>query len=408
MCSPRPFQVMVKPIGPVCNLNCDYCFYLAKTELFSESRDFRLTDEILELFIQEYIQSQPGPEVAFVWQGGEPTLMGVDFFRRAIELQNRYLPPGWKATNALQTNGTLIDQQWAQFFQDAGFLIGLSLDGLQKFHDLYRRDRQGDPTWEQVVRGLRLLQEYQVQTNILCVVNRENASEPLATYQALRELGADYIQFIPLVELTTGELSAKSVSGPAYGRFLTHVFNYWLEHDLGSVFVQIFEEALSRLAGFPPSMCVFVPHCGRQLIMEHNGDFYSCDHYVEPKFRLGNIMENSLTDMVESEAQRAFGLAKGDLADECRICPVLNLCQGECPKNRHHGLNVLCAGYHQFFLYVQPFLNEIIKTLRQGNLAMQAQVRLDSLLENTWSAGRNDSCPCGSGLKYKKCCLGIR
>ena len=173
MCSPRPFQVMVKPIGPVCNLNCDYCFYLAKTELFSESRDFRLTDEILELFIQEYIQSQPGPEVAFVWQGGEPTLMGVDFFRRAIELQNRYLPPGWKATNALQTNGTLIDQQWAQFFQDAGFLIGLSLDGLQKFHDLYRRDRQGDPTWEQVVRGLRLLQEYQVQTNILCVVNRD-------------------------------------------------------------------------------------------------------------------------------------------------------------------------------------------------------------------------------------------
>ncbi len=399
---------MVKPIGPLCNLDCDYCFYLAKSKLFQETTDFRISDQILERFVENYITSQPGPEVAFAWQGGEPSLMGVEFFRRVVEMQKKFLPPGWRATNALQTNGTLLTEEWARFLKQENFLVGLSLDGPAIFHDIYRRDRQGGTTWDQVVRGLKLLQKYQVETNVLCVVNSKNAAQPLATYRALRDLDIDFLQFIPLVErLEDGKLSERSVTGLAYGRFLIAVFNQWLKCDLGSVFVQIFEETLSTLAGLPPTMCTFLPQCGRQLVMEHNGDLYSCDHYVDPQYRLGNIMETPLAELVNSRQQIQFGQAKADLNDQCLACPVLTLCQGGCPKNRHNGLNALCDGYLQFFSYVQPFVKEILNTLQKGEQAIVAREHLIKLLTSTWGVHRNDACPCGSGLKFKKCCAGI-
>ena len=400
-----PFHVMVKPIGPICNLQCDYCFYLHKSELYSQTSNFRMKDEVLEHFIQSYIQSQPGPEVSFVWQGGEPTLMGLDFFRKVVELQKRYIPPNWRYTNGIQTNGTLIDEEWARFFKDEQFLVGLSLDGPQPIHDLYRKDQQGQGTWQQVVDAFHLLQRYGVDVNILCVVNKENASQPLTTYEFMKELGVQYLQFIPLVEREVhGRISEKSVTGPLYGTFLINIFNQWILKDIGQVFIQIFEEALTIMAGLPAGLCVFRPECGRQLIMEHNGDIYSCDHYVLPENRLGNIMENSLESMVNSSFQRRFGKQKLELSQECSVCPVLTVCRGECPKNRIDGLNWLCSGYKQFFSYAEPFLAVILQALKQGLTAKQAQSTLIKMLDTTWDVKRNDSCPCLSGLKYKKCC----
>ncbi|HHT72238.1 MAG TPA: anaerobic sulfatase maturase [Firmicutes bacterium] len=401
---------MVKPIGPICNLHCEYCFYLHKKDFFPDSAHFQMSDIVLERFIKEYIHSQPGPVVPFAWQGGEPTLMGLDFFRKVVRLQKEYIPEGWHYTNSLQTNGTLIDHEWARFLKEEGFLVGISLDGPEPVHDMYRKDRSGLGTWGRVVEGFRTLQRYGVSVNVLCVVNRENGARPKELYQFLKELGAEYVQFIPLVEwLENGEVSHRSLTGPLYGKFLIEIFNEWVQADLGQVFVQIFETVLSVAAGLPGGLCVFLPECGRQLVMEHNGDLYGCDHFVAPEYRLGNILEAPLLDLVNSKAQLEFGREKASLPAECLECPVVSLCNGGCPKNRHRGeeglgLNWLCAGYKQFFIYVAPFARVILHTLQQGKTAEQAMAALTKLLRETWDVSRNDPCPCRSGLKYKKCC----
>lgn len=406
----RPFNIMAKPVGPSCNLSCDYCFYLHKAELYGGTGSFRMDDAVLERFIKTYIMSQPGPEVPFVWQGGEPTLRGLEFFQTAVELQKRHIPAGRRFTNAIQTNGTLLNRAWAEFFRQEQFLVGLSLDGPQNFHDQYRKDSAGRGTWTRVLGAFSLLREYNVDVNILCVVSRVNAEYPKQMYRFFRELGAEYVQFIPLVEKgEQGAVSARSVTGSLYGSFLVTVFNEWVQDGLGDVFVQDFEEALRGVAGMGSGLCVLSEECGNQLILEHNGDLYSCDHFVSRDYFLGNIMSSDLSSMLNSDVQQAFRRKKTELPAACLECSVRNLCHGGCPKNRLEtengtGLNWLCEGRKQFFTYVRPFMEILAAALKQGQFAVHAQKQLGELLKATWDVSRNDPCPCGSGVKYKKCC----
>jgi len=410
-----PFHVMVKPRGPICNLDCAYCYYLHKENLYPAGEDFHISDACLETFIRDYIASQPGPEVVLSWQGGEPTLIGLDFFKRSIELQRKYLPAGWTCTHSLQTNATLLNDEWCRFFKQHHFLIGVSVDGPETIHDHYRRDKGGNSTHAGVMEGIRLLQKHQVDFNILCVVNNVNAEHPLDVYRFFKDLGATWIQFIPIVEREGDGVSNRSVSPAAFGRFLTTIFAEWVRHDIGRIFVQMFEEAVAVWAGYPASLCVYKNTCGRALVLEHNGDLYSCDHFVDPPYRLGNIMERNLAEMVDSEQQRRFGRDKHDkLPRYCRQCDYLFICQGACPKDRisrtpsgEPGLNYLCEGYKSFFRYADPYLQRIAQHIRNRR---PAALLMDELRRETAQAmadaGRNDPCPCGSGLKYKKCCMG--
>lgn len=408
---------MVKPAGPNCNLACEYCFYLDKDELYPETTRFHMDEGLLEKFIQRYIDCQPGPVVPFAWQGGEPTLMGLDFFKKVVELQARHLPHGWRAENAIQTNGTLLTEEWCEFLKEKGFLVGVSLDGPPELHDVYRCTKQGGPTAELVLRGLRLLQSHDVEYNILCVVNNVNAKHPQAVYGFFKDLGVQHVQFIPLVEhLGDGKVTQRTVSGRDYGRFLTVVFNEWASCDLGRVFVQLFEECVSVWVGYGAHLCLFAETCGRAMILEHNGDVYACDHFVFPEHKLGNMNEQTLYQLVESPQQRQFGLDKHNkLPDICRQCPVQFMCNGGCPKNRflttatgETGLNYLCSGYKQFFTYVDPFMEDFAALFRQHAPSYAMAARARSRLEELWQGvGRNDPCPCGSGLKYKKCCQGF-
>lgn len=411
-----PFHVMTKPIGPVCNLDCAYCYYLRKDALFAAGEDFRMSAEVLEGFVHDYIAAHPGPHVDFAWQGGEPTLMGLDFFRRAVALQKRYLPGGWTCANALQTNGTLLDEDWGTFLREEGFLVGISMDGPAELHDVYRLDKRGRPTHAAVLRGLRLLQRLGVEHNVLCTVHRGNACHPLEVYRFFREAGVTWLQFIPIVE-RSGEagVSERSVDADQYGTFLCSIFDEWIRHDVGSVFVQIFEEAARVWAGMPASLCVLQETCGRGLVIEHNGDVYACDHFVAPEHRRGNVADGDLAAMVESPEQRAFGQAKRDaLPRVCRRCEVRFLCHGGCPKERfirsadgEPGLSYLCPGHRRFFRHAAPQLRLLADIWRQGRAPAEVmtQVALDDAAR--WRAvGRNDPCPCGSGLKFKRCCLG--
>ena len=288
--STMPFHVMAKPAGPACNLACEYCFYLGKSSLYPQTRSFQMEEAMLDEYIRQYIHYQPGPMVPFAWQGGEPTLMGLDFFRKVVELQNHYLPSGWRVENAFQTNGTLLTEEWCSFLKDNGFLVGISLDGPPWLHDTYRHTKQGDPTSPLVLQGLHLLQESGVEYNVLCVVNNVNARHPLAVYDFYRREGVEHMQFIPLVErLGEGAVTPRTVSARDYARFLIAIFNQWAAHDLGEIFIQIFEECLSVWAGYGAHLCVLAETCGRGLILEHNGDIYACDHFVFPEFRLGNL-----------------------------------------------------------------------------------------------------------------------
>ena len=409
-----PFHVMVKPAGPACNLACQYCFYLDKSSLYPESQAFRMDEATLEEFIRQYFQYQPGPVVPFAWQGGEPTLMGLEFFRKVVELQKHYLPPGWRVENALQTNGTLLTEEWCRFLRENGFLVGLSLDGPPELHDAYRHTKQGGPTSTAVLRGLHLLQDSGVEYNILCVVNDVNAQHPLEAYDFFREQGVQHIQFIPLVEhLGNGEVTTRSVPALDYGRFLTAVFNQWATYDLGRIFIQLFEECVSVWAGYGARLCVLAETCGRGLILEHNGDVYACDHFVFPEFRLGNLWEHPLDELVESTQQQNFGANKRDgLPSYCRRCTVRFICNGGCPKDRflltpqgQGGLNYLCAGYKQFFTYVAPFMEELAALFHQQEPPELMREAAAARVEALWRhVGRNEPCPCGSGKKYKKCC----
>lgn len=383
MTSPTPppaFHIMLKPRGAICNLGCQYCYFLSKERLYPKS-DFCMPDDLLEDFTRQYIQAQQVPEVTFAWQGGEPTLMGLDFFEQAVGFQRRYARPGQKIHNAIQTNGTTLTEEWCRFFKQHDFLVGLSLDGPRALHDAYRQDKGGQPTFERVIAGLALLKQHQVSTNALTTVHAANGDHPLAVYRFLRdEARLDYIQFIPIVERDneTGyqqgsRLTQRSVKAKQYGRFLTAVFDEWVRRDVGQVYVQIFDVALGAWLGQPGALCIFAPTCGTALAMEHNGDLYACDHFVEPNYLLGNIREQALLELVAGPKQVQFGQDKlAKLPKYCLDCEVRFACHGGCPKNRtlrspqgEPGLNYLCQGYKDFFQHIDEPMRIMAFLLRQ-------------------------------------------
>ena len=412
------FHVMTKPIGPICNLDCEYCFYLEKEELYPDNNSFRMTDEVLENYVRQYIEAQQVNEVTFAWQGGEPTLMGVDFFRRAVEYQYRYRRPGMQIQNTFQTNGTLIDDEWATFLKQNKFLVGISIDGPPEIHDKYRFDKRGRPSSDDVIRGLRFLQKHNVDYNVLCVVSRSNENHAVEVYQYFKQLGVEFMQFIPAVEhFGDGpQVSNRSVGARQYGKFLCEIFDEWVVSDIGKIFIQIFDVSLEAWLGYMPSLCIFNETCGNAMAIEHNGDLYSCDHYVSPEYHLGNIEETPMTEMVNSPFQRKFGTDKRDtLPQYCLDCEVRFVCNGGCPKNRfiktptgEKGLNYLCAGYKMFFKHIDRPMKLMADALRAGRRAdsimpLMRQEKKPQTVEQ--SVGRNAPCPCGSGKKYKQCCL---
>lgn len=383
---------MAKPIGPICNLDCKYCYYLEKEKLFPRGENFRMKPDVLESYIRQYCESQSSPEITFAWQGGEPTLLGVDYFRKIVELEKKYAG-GRPVHNALQTNGTKLDREWCRFFRENGFLIGLSVDGPRALHDTYRVDKGGKPTFDRVMHGLELLKKHQVEFNTLTVVNASNVKHPLKVYDFLRETGSGFIQFIPLVErLPAGSgsnldfaeppepgqppspVTRWSVNAELYGDFLIAIFDQWVRRDVGKVFVQMFDVSLGIWSGAGAGLCVFLEDCGRALAIEHNGDLFSCDHFVYPKYQLGNIMNDSLGAMVNSDRQAEFGRAKSEtLPKYCRECDVRFACNGECPKHRfiktpegEDGLNYLCPAYKKYFRHVDPFMRKMAALLHAG------------------------------------------
>jgi len=420
--APSAFHVMAKPTGARCNLDCSYCFFLKKDQLYPGGT-FRMSDEVLDAYIRQTIEAHSVPEVTIAWQGGEPTLMGIDFFRRAVELEKKYAPSGVRVENTFQTNGVLLDDEWCGFLHDEGFLVGLSLDGPRELHDAYRRDRRGDSVFDKVVRAAQLLQKHQVEFNILCTVNAVNSHHPLEVYRFFRdELGARFIQFIPIVERdnesgdqTGTALTDRSVDGRQYGRFLIEIFDEWVRQDVGKMFVLFFDGVLASYVRGHSSVCVLSPTCGEGVALEHTGDVYSCDHFVEPGYLLGNILETPIGELVGSDKQRAFGEAKAEtLPGYCRECRWLFTCNGECPKNRvlttpegEPGLNWLCPGLRDFFEHADHAMGIMAGLLRQGRPADGVMAILAEeerqLSRSFMTAGRNDLCPCGSGKKYKKC-----
>ena len=413
--TPRPaaaapgYHVLAKPSGATCNLDCTYCFFLSKEALYPGSH-FRMADDVLELYIRQLIEAQAEPYVTIAWQGGEPTLMGLDFFRRAMELVERFRRPGMVVEHTIQTNGTLLTSEWADFFREHRFLVGLSMDGPPALHDAYRVDKGGKPTHAKVLRAARLLAAHEVDVNILCTVHAANADHPLEVYRYFRdELGARFLQFIPIVERATVEtlplanagwgerspdrplytqagslVTERSVTAEGWGRFMQAIFGEWVVRDVGTVFVQLFDAALASWLGAPPAVCIFAETCGTALALEHNGDLYSCDHFVEPRYRLGNIRERHLLELVATPEQLQFGRDKRDtLPRYCRECPVRFACHGECPRNRfirtpdgEPGLNYLCAGYRAFFLHVDRPMRLMTERLRAGGYADEVMTML--------------------------------
>jgi len=422
-----PVNIVAKPIGPLCNLSCDYCFYLEKTGMYPDRSDFRMSDEVLETYVRRQIEAQPGPEIQFMWQGGEPTLMGLDFFERAVALQQRYLPPGRRIANALQTNGLSFNDDWGRFLHDNGFLVGLSLDGPAHLHDAYRWDHMHRPTHARVLRSLETLLRHGVDVNAMATVNAANVHHPLEVYRHLKGLGLRFMQFIPIVERVRAdgslagppELSAVSDEDcrPAhfcaepgqYGDFMCAIFDEWLARDVSRIFVQMFDVILAATMGESPGLCLFAETCGANLAMESNGDLYACDHYVYPQYRLGNIADGSLDDLLRTPEQQHFGQAKKSaLPRQCRDCEDLPLCHGGCPKHRflttrdgEGGLNHLCQGYRRIYRHTRPAIARMAELVRQGRPAVGIMTTPG---QGRSKPGRNDPCPCGSGKKFKKCC----
>lgn len=389
-------HVLAKPVGPICDIRCDYCFYLEKRSLFDEHEQYRMPDEVLAAYIQKYVESQPTPVVEFVWHGGEPTLLGIDFFHRVIELQRPYRDRK-EIRNNLQTNGLRLDDAWCEFFKANDFFIGISLDGPQEIHDLYRKDRRGEGTFERVMQGVRLLQKHQVEFNALACVCRETALRPLDVYRFFKDSGIEYIQFTPIVErlpdrktealglwlappatLEREEPNTRvtpwTVEPEQYGDFLIAIYEEWVRKDVGEVFVMNFEWALTAWLGEPSPVCIFARQCGRAVAMEHDGSVFACDHYVYPEYRLGNVLDSGLGEMVEQSVANGFGPHKEhSLPRHCRGCDVLNACWGGCPKHRftvshdgEPGLHYLCAGYRKFFRHIRKYLRAMATLLENG------------------------------------------
>ncbi|HEY3905770.1 MAG TPA: anaerobic sulfatase maturase [Streptosporangiaceae bacterium] len=434
--APRVFHLLAKPTGAICNLDCTYCFFLSKELLYPGSR-FRMAEELLERYLSQLIEAQAGArEVIVAWQGGEPTLMGLEFFRRSVDLAESYRRKGQKIVHTIQTNGTLIDDEWGAFFSENGFLVGLSIDGPAELHDAYRVDKGGKGSFDRVMAGLAALRRHGVDWNALCTVHAANQDHGREIYRFLRDdCGARYMQFIPIVERATEELlpaanegwgerardrplyvqdgglvTERSVSAGGYGRFLIDIFEDWVRRDVGEVYVQMFDVALANWFGQAPGLCVHSETCGLALALEHNGDVYSCDHYVEPAYRLGNIAESRLLDLVELPKQREFGLAKRDsLPQYCLDCEVRFACHGGCPKDRFAvtpdgelGLHYLCPSYKAFFGHIGPVMRQMCDLLK-ADRAPSELVRRFAAADARRS--RNDPCTCGSGRKWKTCHL---
>ncbi len=388
------FQVMAKPAGPKCNLSCSYCFYLEKENLYGENHDFFMSVDTLDSFIKQKIHGQNSSIISFAWQGGEPALLGVDYYRKVVELQKKYAG-GKLIENGFQTNGILLNDEWCSFFRENNFLVGISIDGPEELHNIYRVYKGGQPSFDRVMKGLRLLKKHDVEFNTLTAVNRKNSQHPLKVYNFLKEAGSGYMQFIPVVERAAqseklklippdykgnSEVSEWSVEPLQYGNFLCEIFNEWVTKDVGRYFVQTFDVALESWLGYQQSLCVFNETCGKALVIEHNGDVYSCDHYVYPENKLGNIIEQPLESMVYSEQQLEFGSSKKHkLPAYCLNCNVRIACNGECPKHRFNqtpegesGLNYLCAGYRKFFNHIDPYMkfmaNELINQRPASNV----------------------------------------
>jgi uncharacterized protein len=383
----KPVYVMLKPVGSVCNLACEYCYYLEKGKLYTQVKNHIMTEELLERFIREYLSSQTMSQVLFTWHGGETLMRPVFFYKKALELQRKYAQ-GRQIDNCIQTNGTLLNDEWCRFFKENNFLVGVSIDGPQEFHDEYRRNRQGIPSFVKVMKGIRLLKKYEVEYNAMAVVNDYNVDYPLDFYNFFKELECHYIQFAPIVEriglhadgtvLTTPEqhdtaikLAPFSVDAGKWGDFLCTLFDEWLKKDVGTYYIQLFDATLANWVGEQPGICTLARTCGHAGVMEFNGDVYACDHYVFPEYKLGNIYTKTITEMMYSPAQMKFGSDKSDtLPAQCKTCEYLFACNGECPKNRflqtatgEAGLNYLCKGYKKFFRHVAPYMDYMKKEL---------------------------------------------
>ena len=380
----RPLYVMLKPVGAACNLACNYCYYLEKSNLYKHQPKRQMSEELLERFVKDYIEAQTMNEVVFTWHGGEPTLRPLSFYQKAVELQKKYAG-GRIIHNSLQTNGTLLTDEWCRFLKANNWLVGISIDGPEAFHDRYRRDSQGRPSWQKVMEGIQLLQHYGVEWNAMAVVNRYNADHPQAFYRFFKSIGCQYIQFTPIVERNVQHADGRhlasindaddapvtdfSVTPEQWGNFLCGLFDEWVKQDIGKVFVQIFDSMLANWVGVAPGSCIYAKECGHAGVMEYNGDVYSCDHFVFPQYKLGNINEHTLIEMLYGEKQRRFSQLKyNKLPRQCKECRWAFACHGECPKNRfvndrygNPGLNYLCAGYRRFFEHIAPTMDEMKK-----------------------------------------------
>jgi len=413
----REFQVFAKPAGSLCNLACHYCYYLKREDLYPRSESFHMPDSILEEYVIQHIAASSGPVINFSWHGGEPTILGLGYFRKVVALQRKHQPRNQRIANGIQTNGTLLDEEWCRFLAAEGFAVGLSLDGPQEMHDRYRVTKGENPTHKEAMRAYRLLQQHRILCDLLCVVHAENVRHPIKVYRFFKQISAPYIGFLPLVEPHTdgeGRVSHRTAPAEDLGHFLCAIFDEWKNEDIGRFKVQIFEEAARTAFGQEHALCIFRKTCGDVPVVEHNGDFFSCDHFVDAAHRLGNIQETPLVDLLESRSQRAFGQAKWDtLPGYCRECGVLDMCHGGCPKDRilrtpdgEAGLNYLCSGYKRFFTHCQPFVAELSALWRQQSSGRQVPPAQARVAGASLKTGRNDPCPCGSGRKYKKCCLG--
>ena len=383
----RPLYVMLKPAGALCNLACDYCYYLEKSKLYQDNPKHVMSDELLEKFIEEYINSQTSPNVLFTWHGGETLMRPLSFYQKAVELQRKYAR-GRQIDNCLQTNGTLLTDEWCRFLHDNGWLVGISIDGPQEFHDEYRKNKQGKPSFVKVMQGINLLKKHNVEWNAMAVVNDYNADYPLEFYHFFKELDCHYIQFAPIVERLASHTDGRhlaavdedskegladfSVTPRQWGNFLCTIFDEWVRHDVGNYYIQLFDSTLANWVGEQPGVCTLAKTCGHAGVMEFNGDVYSCDHFVFPQYKLGNIYSKTLVEMMYGERQQKFGLAKRDsLPTQCKECPYLFACNGECPKNRfcktkdgEPGLNYLCQGYYRFFDHVAPYMDFMKRELQ--------------------------------------------
>ncbi|MGJ8654628.1 MAG: anaerobic sulfatase maturase [Opitutaceae bacterium] len=405
MQSTKEFHVMAKAIGPICNLDCKYCFYLEKEQFYPSNEKWKMSDERLEVFIRDYIEAQPSNEVNFAFQGGEPTLLGVRYFRKVVEFQKKHAN-GKTIKTAFQTNGTLLDDEWGAFLAENNFLVGLSIDGPEDLHNANRVDKKGDDSYKDVIRGLNILRKYKVEFNTLTCVNSVTVQHPVKIYKFLKSIGSKYLQFIPIVEREVDTSAAKlgldfaappnlehaptkkenpkmspfAVPAEAYGDFLIKIFNEWIKRDVGKTYVQLFDVALGKWIGAPDSLCYFSETCGRALAMEHDGDVYACDHYVYPDYKLGNIMNTNLGELASSSKAQAFGNAKRDkLPKYCRDCSVRFACNGECPKHRftwtpdgEWGLNYLCPSYKKFFKHIDPTMRVMAQLIQQKRSPAEA------------------------------------